>query len=94
MRSTAYAQNALVTGSIKDQSGAVMPGVTLTARNQDTGLARNAVSDGNGHFRLPALPPGTYLVSAELSGFTKEEVKDVPLVIDQTATLDFTLKPA
>jgi hypothetical protein len=90
----AHAQNALVTGSIKDQSGAVMPGVTLTARNQDTGLARNAVSDENGHFRLPALPPGTYLVSAELSGFTKEEIKDVPLVIDQTAILDFTLKPA
>ncbi len=90
----AQAQNAVVTGIIKDQSGAVMPGVTLEARNQETGLSRSVVSDESGHFRLPALPPGTYTVMAALAGFTKEEVKDVVLVIDQTATLDFALKPA
>ena len=90
----AQAQNAFVTGTIKDQSGAVMPGVTMTARNQDTGLSRTVVADENGQFRLPALPPGTYTVLAEISGFTKEEVKDITLVIDQTATVDFTMKPA
>jgi hypothetical protein len=90
----AQAQNAFVTGTIKDQSGAVMPGVTLTARNQDTGLSRTVVADENGHYRLPALPPGAYVVLAEISGFTKEEVKDIVLVIDQTATVDFTMKPA
>ena len=90
----AQAQNALVAGTIKDQSGAVIPGVTLDAKNQETGLSRTVVSDDNGHFRLPALPPGTYTVTADLAGFTKEEVKDIVLVIDQTAMVDFTMKPA
>ena len=52
------------------------------------------MSDDNGHFRLPALPPGTYTVTADLTGFTKEEVKDIVLVIDQTAMVNFTMKPA
>lgn len=91
---TAQAQNALVAGTIKDQSGAIMPGVTLEAHNQETGLSRSVVSDDNGHFRLPALPPGTYTVTAEIAGFTREEVKDITLVIDQTAIVDFSLKPA
>jgi outer membrane receptor protein involved in Fe transport len=90
----AAAQNALVTGTVKDQSGGVMPGTLVTAQNQETGLSRTATTDENGQFRVPALPPGTYLVTAELSGFTKEAIAGVVLVIDQTASLDFTLRPA
>ena len=91
---TAHAQNAQITGLLKDSSGGVLPGVTVTARNQETGLTRTAVSGPDGEYRLPALPPGTYTLSAELSGFTKEERSGIVLVIDQTAQFDFLLKPA
>ncbi len=91
---TASAQNARVHGTLKDQSGAVLPGVTVTARNQETGLTRTAVTEGNGEYRVAALPPGTYTVTAELSGFTTEARPGLVLVIDQTANIDFTLKPA
>jgi len=89
-----YAQNAQITGVLKDQSGGVLPGVTLTARNAETGLTRTALSGPDGEYRVPALPPGTYTLSAELAGFTKEERSGIVLIIDQTAQFDFLLKPA
>jgi outer membrane receptor protein involved in Fe transport len=91
---TALAQNARITGTLKDQSGAVIPGVAVTATNQETGLTRTAVTDQVGQFRVPSLPPGVYTVRAELSGFSSEARPDIILVIDQEAIIDFTLKPA
>ena len=92
--SSALAQNAQITGSVKDSSGAIIPGATVTARNVDTGLTRVAVSDGGGEYRLPSLVPGRYSVAAELSGFSTETRPDIVLIIDQTAILTFVLKPA
>ena len=92
--STAFAQNAQITGTLKDQSGGVLPGVTVTAKNDETGLTRTTVSEGAGDYRLPALPPGRYTVTAELTGFNTEQRTNLILVIDQTATVDFTLAPA
>ena len=90
----AAAQNASVTGTVTDQSGGSMPGVVVTRAQSGDGLARSATTADNGQYRVPALPPGSYLVTAELSGFTKEQVEDVVLVIDQTATIHFSMKPA
>jgi hypothetical protein len=90
----AFAQNAQVSGTVKDPSGAVIPGATVTARNVDTGLTRVAVSDGTGEYRLVSLPPGHYSVATELSGFSTETRPDIVLVIDQTALINFSLKPA
>jgi hypothetical protein len=67
--------------------------VTITARNVETGLQRSATTDAAGNYRLPALPPGVYSVQAQLQGFSSETRPDILLVIDQTATLAFTLKP-
>jgi hypothetical protein len=91
---TALAQNARITGTLKDQSGAVLPGATVTARNQETGLTRTAVTNQVGEYVLAALPPGVYAVVAELQGFASESRPDIVLVIDQTAILDVSLKPA
>jgi hypothetical protein len=91
---SAVAQNAQITGTLKDQSGGVLPGVTVSARNQETGLTRTAVTEGSGDYRLPALPPGLYTVTTELQGFSTETRRDLMLVIDQTAVIDFTLRPA
>ena len=90
----AFAQNAQITGTLTDQSGGVLPGVTVTAKNQDTGLTRTAISEAEGNYRVPALPPGRYTVTAELQGFNIESRTDLVLVIDQTATLDLTLSAA
>ncbi len=90
----ASAQNAQMAGIVRDDSGAVVPGVTVTARNQENGLVRTAVSEGTGEYRLPALPPGSYTLSAELSGFNSESQKDIILVIDQVATINMRLTPA
>jgi len=94
LASSAVAQNAQITGTVKDSSGGVIPGATVTARNVDTGLTRAGVTEGNGEFRLPSLPPGRYSVATELSGFSTETRPDITLVIDQTATINFALKPA
>src|SRR6266481_2496500 len=92
--SSAYAQNAQITGTVKDQSGAIIPGATVTSRNVDTGLTRTGVSDGAGEYRLVSLPPGRYAVATELSGFSTETRPDITLIIDQTAIINFSLKPA
>jgi hypothetical protein len=89
----AAAQNAQIAGTVKDETGGVLPGVTITARNVETGLSRSASTDAAGNYRLPALPPGVYSVQAQLQGFSSETRPDTVLVIDQTATIAFTLKP-
>lgn len=91
---TVRAQNAQITGTLRDQSGGVLPGATVTARNEETGLTRTALTAPLGDYRLPALPPGTYALTAELAGFTTEKRAGVLLVIDQTAQIDFRLNPA
>jgi hypothetical protein len=94
LSSPVYAQNAQVSGALKDQTGGVLPGVTVTAKNVSTGLTRSAVSEPSGEYRVPALPPGTYTVTAELQGFGSETRPDIVLVIDQHAVINITLKPA
>ena len=94
MGGTAYAQNAQITGTLKDASGGVLPGATVTARNEETWLTRTAITEALGEYRVPALPPGRYTVSVDLQGFTTENRQNLILVIDQTVVLDFVLKPA
>lgn len=91
---SAFAQNAIIIGHLTDQTGAVLPGVTVTAKNQETGLTRSAVTDGEGAYRVPALPPGTYTIGAQLQGFAGESRPDIILVIEQNAVINFTLRPA
>jgi outer membrane receptor protein involved in Fe transport len=86
---SAAAQSATgsIEGSIVDQTGAVMPGVTITAVQTSTGLTRTAVSDENGLFRIPLLPVGVYDVAADLSGFSSRKLPELALTVGQTLTL-------
>lgn len=92
--SAAFAQNAQIIGSVKDQTGGVVPGATVTAKNDATGLTRSDVTNAQGDYRLVALPPGTYTVTTELQGFRTESRPNIVLVIDQTATINVTLSTA
>jgi hypothetical protein len=83
-----------VQGTVRDESGGVLPGVTITATNVETGLFRTVLTSDAGGYVIPALPPGTYRISAELSGFAKATRQGVVLVLGQLATSDFGLKIA
>ncbi len=62
-----------IAGVVRDASGAVVPGATVTVTNVATNAALTAVTDGEGFYRVPALEPGIYTVNSELSGFRKVE---------------------
>src|SRR5437773_10130347 len=69
---TVFAQStAEIRGIVQDESGGVIPGVTVTAINELTGLERPATSDSGGRFNFPRLPVGSYRVEATLQGFRK-----------------------
>src|SRR5438067_920214 len=65
----AQVSTALVHGNVVDETKAVLPGTMITAINEETGLTRTTTTDERGYYRISALPPGRYRVSAELTGF-------------------------
>lgn len=83
---------ATILGVVKDHTGAVAPGVTLTARNTDTGQTRNAVSSSDGSYRFSALLVGNYEVRAEHAGFRSEVRSGLSLTVSQEAVVNFTLE--
>src|SRR5690349_20627402 len=70
---------ASIEGVVKDEQGLVLPGVTVTLRNLDSGVTRTSVTEPDGRYRFLALPPARYRLSAELSGFAPKNVNDVTL---------------
>lgn len=82
-----------ISGQVKDAEGGVLPGVTVEARNTETGLLGRAVTDGNGSFKILNLPTGTYTVSADLQGFAKA-TREVRLVLGSAPTVDFSMQLA
>jgi hypothetical protein len=70
-----------VSGVVHDEQGGVLPGITVVLRNQETGVARTAVTGADGRFHFPALAPGLYTLRSELSGFAATEVRDVTMTI-------------
>ena len=83
-----------VRGRVMDQQGAALPGVVVTATNQDTGLARNDTSQADGSFTIRLLPPGLYRVSSEISGFQPVQLDGIRVTIGSTANFDLTLRLA
>jgi len=90
----ALAQNAQVEGTVKDETGAVLPGAAVTATNQETGLSRTATANSDGSYRIPALPPGLYTVKCELAGFQTRTLTDIILTIQQTVIQNLVMKVA
>jgi hypothetical protein len=91
---SAQTSGASLVGHIKDKDGGALPGVTVTARNNDTGLDRVAVSGSDGTVTLPSLPIGLYTVTAELSGFATVTIEEVRLNVATTRTIEIEMSSA
>ena len=81
-----------ITGTISDKSAAVLPGVSVTGTNVDTGVVTSAVTNAEGIYLLPFLPPGKYTVAAELMGFKKYVREGIEVRIADRLTLDLSLE--
>jgi hypothetical protein len=87
-------ETGAVTGKVSDEQGAPLPGVNLTLAGASLMRARTTVSDVEGLFRFPALPPGTYSLKAELQGFGTVVQENIRLTTTVTLTLTIVMKPA
>src|SRR5262245_18841968 len=91
--SVALAQrtSATVRGTVRDTTQGLLPGVTVTATNEDTGLVRSVVTNDSGAYSVPDLPIGRYKIDAELSGFKKTSRTNVVLRVAEDFSIDFEL---
>lgn len=90
----AYAQvtTGTISGMVADETGAVLPGSSVTVRSVDTGLERSLLSDDEGRYRVSNLALGSYEVTASLSGFQTSVRAGITLTIGMEAVVNFTLK--
>lgn len=86
------ASTAALTGTVSDPSGAVLPGVSVTATATATNQVRTVLSAEDGVYRIPLLEPGIYKVRFSLAGFKTAEVTEVSLVVTETSVLNRTLE--
>jgi Carboxypeptidase regulatory-like domain/TonB dependent receptor-like, beta-barrel len=91
VRAQSQATNGTIEGTIVDPSGAVLPGVSVTVTNVDTGIDRVVVTNEKGLFRAPLLPLGNYKVAAELQGFKRFEKTGITLSVGETAVVNATM---
>src|SRR5438552_14138250 len=83
--------NASLGGSVQDPSNALIPGVTITAKNVDTAVTTMQITNESGVYSFPVLQPGTYEVSAELPGF-KKAVQKAELPYAGQVRINFALE--
>jgi len=80
-----------VSGAIKDNSGALVPGIAVTVENLETKARRSSITNASGSYEIALLPPGRYRILAELQGFRTEERKEFVLQVSQNARFDFSM---
>jgi hypothetical protein len=88
----AQATTGTISGTVTDESKAVLPGVTVQVRNVETGATRTLTTDARGGFRALNLPPGMYTAAAELQGFTAAKRDSLTVEIGRDVPADFILK--
>src|SRR5206468_9802487 len=86
--------NAALTGTVNDSSGALIPGVEVTATNVNTGIASASITNEAGSYLFASLQPGSYKLSAALAGFQTQTYNNVQLSQSQQVRLNFKLEVA
>jgi hypothetical protein len=87
----AQTTSGLITGTITDSTGAVIPGAHIQLANQATGIQRSAVTDANGYYSIPELQPGVYDVTVNKEGFASQKLANVHLEVNQSEALNFKM---
>jgi hypothetical protein len=91
---TAWGQyGASIQGTVTDNSGAVVPGATVTVTNQETGVSKTTVTSDAGSYRVSGLVPGRYAITAEAASFKEGEVKDVAVSAEELTGRNVVLQP-
>ena len=88
----AQGERGVIGGTIADAQGGVLPGVTVTGRNVDTGASRTIVTEADGRFRLAGLIPGRYEVKAELQGFGEVVLPEVAVIVGSETTRNLMMQ--
>ncbi|MBV8808195.1 MAG: carboxypeptidase regulatory-like domain-containing protein, partial [Acidobacteriaceae bacterium] len=84
--------SATLSGTVTDPSGAVVSGARITVKNEDTGAARNSITNSLGRYQFSALSVGQYELRANQSGFAEEIRAGINLAVGQEASVDLTLR--
>ncbi len=90
--SFAQTSTATILGTVKDISGALIPGVSITVKHTESGLTRTVVSGERGGYNVPLLPVGPYELTTTMPGFKQVVRSGVNLVVGQEAVVDLTLE--
>ena len=91
---SAQTGNSTLVGTVRDISGAAVPGAKVTVVNQATGVVKTVDSSAIGGYEFPFLADGVYTISVEFTGFEKAEVRNVELDVRNVGRIDFSIKPA
>ena len=91
---TAFGQERFggINGVVTDESGAVLPGATVTITSKTTGAVRSVTTNSDGSYHVPDIEPGRYSVTVELMGFAKVEHQEVNVLLGRTLKVDTALK--
>src|SRR5262245_45634755 len=89
--SVAAQATAQLSGTVRDESGAALPGVTVTVTQTDTGLARTTVTNETGSYVLPNLPTGPYRLEVSLTGFRTYEQTGIVLQVAASPVINAVL---
>lgn len=88
----AFAQSGIISGTVTDSQGALIPAVKVGIRNLDTGQTRALSSDAAGYYRAVGIDPGRYEVRVEQAGFSTEVRTGISLTVAQESVVNFSLK--
>ena len=92
-RASAQLANAAINGTVQDNSGGVVPGAKVVLHNIDQNVDRSVNTNEAGYYVILDIIPGNYNIAASREGFTTAQQSNVTLVVNQTATFNFTLSP-
>jgi hypothetical protein len=87
------AVDATLLGTVTDTSGAPVANVKVSITEVNTGISRNSQTNDSGNYVVPDLPPGTYTVTAELTGFKRASRARVDVIVNTTTRVDLELQP-
>src|SRR5437588_10883591 len=88
----AQGATATISGVVRDTTGALVPGVSITVKHVDSGLTRKVVSSERGGYNVPLLPVGPYELTTTMPGFKQQVRSGINLVVGQEAVVDLTLE--